>query len=63
MPVTTKIATFRLSEDDNFVCRKALEPILQIKSRSGTGILFFPNQRLFQIIKMCPKTFEMCPKT
>ena len=27
MPITTKIATFGLSEDDNFVCQKALEPI------------------------------------
>ena len=45
MPITTKIATFRLSEDDNLVCRKALEPILQIKSRSGAGILYFQNQR------------------
>ena len=45
MPITTKIATFRLSEDDNLVCRKALEPFLQIKSRTGTGILYFQHQK------------------
>ena len=44
MPITTKIATFRLSEDDNLVCRKALEPFLLIKSRTGTRILYFQNQ-------------------
>ena len=33
LKINTKIVTFRLSKDDNFVCQEALEPFLQIKTK------------------------------